>query len=134
MILIHQNTKNLKSISSLSSNPLLSRIDNSFLNTTCGSMASLSNQFNVATVNPFPKILSVPSAVHLIISFMTTMVVTVSINAKSVVRPSLPAKWLQHLSGLLAPIAQILSLPRKAASSSVYINVSIPNVLAISTT
>ena len=134
MILTHLNIKNLRLINFPSSRPLSNRTGSFFLNTISGSMASLSSQFSAVMVNPFLKILSAPFVVLLTITFMTIMVEMVSTSAKSAVRPSVPTKLLQHLSDLPVLIVATHSLPRKTENSSAYINVSIPNVLTISTT
>ena len=114
-------------------NLLSGRTGSSFSNTISGSMANLLSRFSVAMVNPFPKIPSVPYAVPLTISSMITMVETANTSARSADRLSHPAKWSPLPSDLPVLTAAIPWLPRKTASSSVYTNVSIPNVLTIST-
>lgn len=113
--------------------PLSDRTGSSFSNTISGSMGNLLSRFSVAMVNPFPKTPSVHYAVPLTITSTIIMVETGNTSARSADRLSHPAKLSPLLSGLPVLIAAIPWLPRKTASSSAYTNVSIPNVLTIST-
>ncbi len=123
MIPIHPSIRNSKSTNSLSLKPLSNRTGSSFSNTINGNMVNLSNQFSVAMVNPFLKTPSALYAVLLTILSMITMVARGNTNAKSVLRPSLPARLLQHLSDLPALIVVILWLQKKTVNSSAFINV-----------
>ena len=133
MIPILLSIRNSKWISFPSSKPLSDRTGSSFLNTISGSMANLLSRFNAAMAKLFPKISSVPYAVPLTITSMTTMVETASISARSVGRLSALVNSFQHHSGLSAPTAEILLLPRKTENFSAYINVLTQSVLTIST-
>jgi uncharacterized membrane protein (DUF4010 family) len=92
-------------------------------------MAKILSLLIVVMEKPFLKIFFVPVVRLLIIIFMTTTVVMVSINARSVGKPSTPVRLLKDLWFLCALTALILWFLRRIVSTLGFINVSIKSVL-----